>query len=208
VRRANTALSGVSKAPDGGEISDNCLINAKKIKKRGNNPKMSIRQMLPILFFFMTILLVVLMAPQVQSANTAAFATFNASTEKASMIGLSVIMPWGDILIIISILTSTGLLSMRIGGGNIGLSDVMKPIFLIIIAIFALNFYDSIITAFNTLIAGTANAGAQIFWGLILLLIYLGIIGVAGGYEGYQAAKDRFGKGKAKAATGGAVTPL
>jgi hypothetical protein len=160
---------------------------------------MDIRKVLPLILFFITVLLIVSLAPQVQTANSTAYATYNGSTEKASMIGLGVIMPWGDILILLSIMVSAGLLTMQLKQGGFNLSTVMGPVFVIISVVFALSFFDSIITSFNTLIAGTTNSGAKIFYGLVLLMIYLGIIGASGGYQAYQYVKNKKKGNKSKA---------
>lgn len=165
---------------------------------------MDIRRLLVIIFFFLTVVIVVSLAPNIQSANTTAYSTFNGSTEKASMIGLSVIMPFGDVLMIISILVSAGLLSMRIKSG-IQIADVIKPVGIVIAVIIALNFYSTVITSFNTLITGSSGFG-KIFYGIIPLLIYMIIVVLPGGYEGYSYLRGKKGKGKAGA--GGALSEI
>lgn len=165
---------------------------------------MDIRKMLPIVLFFMTVLLVFNLAPSVQTANNTAYTTYNGCANKTYMIGLGTIMPWGDLLIILSIMVAAGLLSLQINAGSLGLKDVMKPILVVIICIFALNFYDSIITAADSLIGGTTNTAAKTFYGVILLFIYLAIIAASGGYETYRYIRDR--KKKKSGAGGQKVT--
>jgi hypothetical protein len=151
---------------------------------------MDIRRWMGLIFFGLTIILVISLAPSIQTANNTAYLSYNGSTEKASMVGLGVIMPWGDLLIIISILVAAGLLSLQLNKGG-GIKDVIAPVGTVIGCIILLNFYDSMITSFNTLIAGTTNAGAKIFYGAILLLIYLTIVGSAGAVQAVQYFRGR-----------------
>lgn len=165
---------------------------------------MDIRKLLVIIFFFLTIVIVVSLAPNIQTANTTAYAAWGAATENASMLGLSVIMPFGDVLMIISIMVAAGLLSMKMKGGA-SIADVLKPIGVVIAVIIALNFFVTVITSFNTLIAGAAGFG-QIFYGIIPLFIYMIIVALPGGYEAYEYVKGK--KDKKGKAGGGAITQV
>jgi len=157
---------------------------------------MDIRKILAIIFFFLTILLVVQLAPNIQTANSTAFATFNASAEKASMIGLSVLMPFGDVLIIISIMVAAGLLAMHIRDG-LTITDIVAPVGLVIACIVALNFFDTMIGSFDTLIAGSSGFG-KVFYGVVLLLVYLLIIALPNSYNIYHKISDAVGKKRGK----------
>ena len=156
---------------------------------------MDIRRWMGLIFFGLTIILVVSLAPSIQTANNTAYLSYNGSSEKASMVGLGVIMPWGDLLIIISILVAAGLLSVQLNKGG-SIEDVIAPVGTVIGCVILLNFYDTIITSFNTLIAGTTSAGAQIFYGAILLLIYLAIVGSAGASQVVRYFKGKKKTGK------------
>ncbi len=157
---------------------------------------MEIRKILAIIFFFMTVLIVIQLAPDVQTANTAAYNTWGAASENASFIGLGTIMPFGDVLIIISIMIAAGLLSMKIAS-KVNVLEILAPVGLVIAVIIALNFFDSMITSLNTLISGSSGFG-QIFYGMLGLMIYLLIIVLPNSYYGYQKAREFIGGKKGK----------
>ena len=164
---------------------------------------MNLSKLMGVVLFFIILLVVVSIAPQVGTANSAAYATWNGSTEKDSMIGLDVIMPWGGFLIVLAILATTGIFTLKIKNQGFSVNALISPVIRVIIAIFILTFYSNIITSFNVLIAAESNDAVKIVWGVVLLLIYLAIIAISGGWDTFQYVRERMGKkGKAAKASG------
>jgi uncharacterized membrane protein YgcG len=141
------------------------------------------KKMAGILVFFVVMLVILTIAPQVTSANNEAIATYEAASENQSMIGLGVIMPWGGFLIVMLILASIGIFTMKIKETGFNMQSLISPVIKVIIAVVVLTFYSDIITSVNTIMAAETNEAIKIVWGVILLAVYFGIITLAGGYE-------------------------
>jgi hypothetical protein len=158
---------------------------------------MDIRKMLSIIMFFLVVVIVLALAPTINTANTTAYAAWGAASANASMIGLGVVMPFGAPLMILSIMVGFGLLSFGMKQG-IGIKDIMAAIGITIAVIVALTFFTSIIGYVNTLLTG-ATGIALVIYGIIPLAIYIGIIASAGTFGIVKYARARKGK---KSATG------
>jgi hypothetical protein len=155
-----------------------------------------------MIFFFLSIVVVLALAPTINTANNTAFATLNATTgagNATNIIGLSAVMPFGAPLIILSLMVSFGLLAFTMKeGATVG--SIVTPIGIMIAQIIGLTLFSNVITYTSTLMAGTTGI-ALVIYGIIPLAIYLGIIGSAGGYTAYKAYRGRKG-GKSKSYSG------
>lgn len=159
---------------------------------------MQIKKMLSIIFFFLTVIIVLALAPTIQTANATAYATWGAASENSSMIGMSAVMPFGAPLIILSIMVSFGLLAFGMKEGA-GVKDIMAAIGIAIGMIIALTFFDSAIGYCNTLLVASSGIGTVIY-GIIPLAVYMGIIASAGTYGVVKFVKGRRKGKKSKAA--------
>lgn len=159
---------------------------------------MQIKKMLSIIFFFLTVIIVLALAPTIQTANATAYATWGAASENASMIGMSAVMPFGAPLIILSIMVSFGLLAFGMKEGA-GVKDIMAAIGIAIGMIIALTFFDSAIGYCNTLLTSSSGIGTVIY-GIIPLAVYMGIIASAGTYGVVKFVRGRKKGKKSKAA--------
>lgn len=159
---------------------------------------MQIRRMLSIIFFFLTVIIVLALAPTISSANDTVYATWGAASENASMIGMSAVVPFGAPLIILSIMVSFGLLAFGMKEGA-SVKDIMSAIGITIAMIIALNFFDSAIGYVNTLLTGSSGISTVIY-GIIPLAVYIGIVASAGTYGVVKYVKGRKGKKSKQAA--------
>jgi len=155
------------------------------------------RKMIAIGVFFFILLVVLIMSPQVTTANNADRAVWAASSENASMLMMGTIMPWGAALIIISILVTMGMATFK-QSENFNLEALVSPLVRIVFSIILLTFFEQIITAVNTNLVGETNAIVKIFWGVIPLATYILMIGVCGGWDVVTALKKRASKGGSK----------
>ena len=160
---------------------------------------MNIRRMLSIIFFFLTVIVVLALAPSINTANSTVLATWALASENASMIGMGAVVPFGAPLIILSIMVSFGLLAFGMKEGA-SVRDIMEAIGITIAMIIALNFFDSAVGYVNTLLVD-ATGIAKVIYGIIPLAVYIGIVASAGSYGIVKYVKGKKGKkGKEKAA--------
>jgi len=159
---------------------------------------MQIKKMLSIIFFFLTVIIVLALAPTIDTANDTVYASWGAASENASMIGMSAVVPFGAPLIILSIMVSFGLLAFGMKEGA-NVKDIMSAIGITIAMIIALNFFDSAIDYVNTLLTGSSGISTVIY-GIIPLAVYIGIVASAGTYGTVKYIKGRKGKSKKAAA--------
>jgi hypothetical protein len=171
------------------------------LKKSKTWSKLKMRKMVGIGVFFFILLVVLIMSPQVTTANTAAYDTWAAASENASMLMMGTIMPWGAALIIISILVTMGMTTLQ-ATNKFSMEALVSPLVRIVFSIVLLTFFSQIITAINTNLAGETNAIVTIFWGIIPGATYILMIGVCGGWD----IVEHFRKGgKNKKASKGAL---
>lgn len=163
---------------------------------------MNIRKMLSMIFFFLAVVVVLALAPTINTANNTAFTALNATTgvgNATNMIGMSAVMPFGAPLIILSLLVSFGFLSFMMKE-NATIGSIVTPIGIMIAMIIGLTLFSNVITYTSTLMAGTTGI-ATVIYGIIPLAIYMGIIGSAGAYTTYKYIKGRKGKKSSSAGT-------
>jgi hypothetical protein len=150
--------------------------------------------MLGIIFFFLTVVVVLALAPTINTANTTAITTFNGSSQNASMIGLSVVMPFGAPLMILSIMVSFGLLAFGMKEGA-NIKDILGAIGVTVAQVIAVTLFGNVITYTNTLLTGSSGI-ATVIYGIIPLAIYMAIIAASGVTAGIQYYRSRHGKHK------------
>lgn len=155
---------------------------------------MQITRMLSIIFFFLTIVITLALAPSINTANNTI-----ASDNLTNLIGMTAVVQFGAPLIILGIMVAGGLMAFGMRQG-LGVKDIMVTVGLVIGEIVALNFMDSIVDYTNTLIAASTGFAVTIY-GIIPLIVYIAIIAAAGGYQTYKYVKSR--KKKSKGATAG-----
>jgi hypothetical protein len=153
--------------------------------------------LVPKIMGWLVVIIALALAPTINTTNGYISSNVTAATESAYMIGMSTVVAFGAPIMIISILFSGALIVMgKIGDGTT--KSLMGVIGTVVVVIIALSMFVSIIGYVNTLI--TASTGfAQTIYGVIPIIIYIGIIASAGGVAGVQALRK--GKGKKKSAS-------
>ncbi len=102
---------------------------------------------------------------------------------------MSVVTEFGAPLIVLGLLVVGGIFAWKgTGGQNMG--DLMKTIGLVIVAIVGLTFMSDIVDYTNDLIDASTGFAVTLY-GIIPLLIYLGIIAAVGwtGYSAYRGGR-------------------
>ncbi len=148
---------------------------------------------------FIVIIVTLALAPSINTANTAVMAL-----NTTNLTGLSTIGDFGAPLIVLGLLTSGGLLALAGIKGKLaasGMSDMFSVIGSVVIVIISLNLMQNVVTYTNTLIAASSGFAITIY-GIIPLMIYIGIIAVSG-WGAYKGAKAMKGGRKSSAGYGG-----
>jgi hypothetical protein len=153
---------------------------------------MNVRRMLSIIFFFLTVVVVLALAPTINTANTTAYAAWGAATQNASMIGLGAVMPFGAPLMILSIMVAFGLLAFGMKEGA-SVKDILGSIGVTIAQVIAVTLFTNVITYTNTLLTGSTGI-ATVIYGIIPLAIYMAIIAAAGAVGIVKYARSRRGR--------------
>jgi hypothetical protein len=153
-----------------------------------------LQNLFPIILGFVVIVLTLAMAPSINTANAAI-----QSANLTNLTGMSVMDDFGAPLIIFGLLASGGLLAVggirgKLKGASV--ADMLGVIGAVVIAIIALTFMTSIITYTNTLIGAVATGFDDVLYGVIPLLVYVGIIAGVGWTTGkaYRSSKGKKAK--------------
>jgi len=142
-----------------------------------------VKQINGIVMGIMTLVITLIMAPIILTANTAI-----ASENLTNCTGMTSIDDVGPIVIILGLLTAAGLFAWAgaRGGSSVGRKDMLVSVGSAIAITIALTMFTIIISSVNTLWTAAAGSTAlQSFIGVIPLLVYVGII-VGAGYAQYR----------------------
>ncbi len=164
---------------------------------------MDFRKILSVIFFFLMIILIVNLAPSIDTANDTIRTSWGAATNNASMIGMSAVLPFGAPLIILQLIVAAGLLSFSIYQ-KASIKDSLAMVGIVIIMVVGLNFFNGIISPIDTLLTG-ATGIESVIYGIIPIAVYLPLVASAGGYKLGKMAYDKYKarKGAKKTATAG-----
>lgn len=151
------------------------------------------KQLLPRILGFIVIVITLALAPTINTANAVIVAE-----NLTNLIGMTAIAAFGAPLIILGLLTVGGVFAVAGVKGQLtsGVGDMMKVIGAVVIVIVSLTLFESVITYTNTLI-GASSGFAVVIYGIIPIIIYVGII-VGAGWVSISAYRKgrKGGKGR------------
>ncbi len=140
---------------------------------------------------FLVIIITLALAPTINTANA-----LIVSANLTNLIGMSVVAGFAAPLIVLGLLTSGGIFAVGGLKGNIqgaSIQTMLGVVGSVIVVIVALTFMVDIIGYTNTLIAASSGF-AETLYGVIPLVIYLGVIAGAGWYQVSAYRKLRKGR--------------
>jgi len=160
-----------------------------EIKKGVEKPMGSLKEILPKILGWIVIIITLALAPQINTANDTIIAANN-----TNLIGLAAIDDFGAPIMILGLLFSGGLLSVagvkgRMQGASV--KEMMSVVGAVVITVLALNLFDQAITYVNELIGPTASGFADVIYGVIPIILYVGIIAGATVYTGVKVIRRR-----------------
>ena len=152
---------------------------------------------MPKILGFLVIIITLALAPTINTANAAIVAHDNVSV----MIGMTAIGGFGAPLIVLGLLVSGGIFAVAgtkgvLGGASI--SDLLGVVGSVVVLIVVLTMFDSVMTYTGTLYDASTGF-AQTIYSIIPIIIYIGIIAMAGWTQVRTYRRAR-GRRKSKAA--------
>ena len=152
---------------------------------------MNIGSLMPKILGFLVIIITLALAPTISTANAAIIAHDNISV----MIGMTAISGFGAPLIILGLLVSGGIFAVAGTRGALGgakISDLMSVIGSVVVLIVVLTMFTSVMDYVTTLATGVTGFAFTIYT-LIPIVIYIGIIAMAGWTQARAYRKARKG---------------
>jgi hypothetical protein len=155
---------------------------------------MNLQSLFPRIMGFLVIIITLALAPQIVLSNNA-IADY---THLANFTGMEAMSSFGAPLIILGLLVSGGIFAIaglkgRLAGA--GVKDMLGVIGSVIIIIIALSFFLSILGYCYTLLTASSGDFGGVIYGIIPLIIYVGIIAGAGWFQVQTYRKLRKGGG-------------
>lgn len=141
---------------------------------------MNLKDLFPKVMGFIVIIVTLALAPTINTANATIVAA-----NLTNLTGMSAVSAFGAPLIILGLLFSGGLFAVAGAKGQLAgasMKDMLSVIGSVVIIIVALSLFGgttSVISYTNTLIAASSGFAVTVY-GIIPLLIYIGIIAAAG----------------------------
>jgi hypothetical protein len=156
---------------------------------------MNIKNLFGKIMGFVVIVITLALAPSIITAN----ATIEAGN-LTNLTGMTAVSAFGAPLIILGLLVGGGIFAVagvrgKLAGASVG--DMLSVIGSVVVVIVALTLFDTVLDYVNALIAPTASGFADVIYGIIPLVIYVGIIAGAG-YTQVRAYR-RAGRGRKRA---------
>ena len=143
---------------------------------------------------FVVIIITLALAPTIQTSNDAIIAA-----NLTDLTGMTAVAAFGAPLIILGLLVSGGLFAVagvrgRLQGASVG--DMLSVIGSVVLVIVSLSLFTNVITYTNTLIGASAVGFGDVVYGIIPLMIYIGVIAAAGYAQVRAYRKSTRGRGR------------
>jgi hypothetical protein len=159
-------------------------------------------KLIPSILGWLVVVITLALAPTIVSYNTCVTTNVAAATNAAYMIGMTAIDDFAGFLIIIGLLVSGGLFAVAgMSAKNTTIGDMISVIGAVILTVVALALFSgSVIGYIDTLIDAGAAGFEKTAYGLLPIIVYVGVIAGATAYTGRKAYKKWKG-GKSKKST-------
>ncbi len=152
---------------------------------------MGLANLLPKIFGWIVVIIVLALAPSIQTANQAIVTSGNITL----LTGMSAITPFGDPIIILGLIFSgvvMGVMGLKGKMQGASTQDMMVAIGTVIVVIVVLSLFDSVVDYIWALQNG-ATGFAQTIYRMLGIIFYVGIIGSVAVTQ-YRAIRSSRGK--------------
>lgn len=157
---------------------------------------MGLQTLMPKVMGFLIVIITLALAPTINTEN----ATIIASN-LTNCIGMTAIAAFGAPLIILGLLIGGGIFAVAGTRGLLAgatIRDMLEIIGAVVFVIVALSLFSNIITYTNTLIDASSGFAVTIY-GIIPIVIYVGIIAASGWTQVQAYRRVRKGRGRGRA---------
>lgn len=161
--------------------------------------KGALGKLVPAIMAWLAVVITLALAPTIETFNTHVTTNVSGATNTAYMIGMTAITPFAGFLIIMGLLVSGGLFGVAaMRAKSTTVEDLLETVGAVVLTVIALAMFSgSVIGYIDALI--TAGTGfAKTAYGMLTIIIYVGIIGSASGYTAVKAYKKAKGSGRGR----------
>jgi len=139
-------------------------------------------KLMGVIIGLLTIVITLAIAPSIATANAAVSANLSTLlySHGSSMIGMAVVVTFGAPLAILGLLAMGGLFTVGSWKGSASMRDMLGVIFIAVTVIVGLSFMLNILDYSDALIEAGSGGFETVLYGLIPLMCYLAVIGLAG----------------------------
>ena len=150
--------------------------------------KGALGRLVPAIMGWLAVIITLALAPTIETYNGYVSGNLTAATNATYFVGLSAIQPWGGFIMVMILLTGTGIFAFSgMKTKNVSVGDLVQVIGAVIVSVFALAvFSGTIIGNIDDLITAGASAVKNVY-GALGIIIYALIIGGAGGFAAVKA---------------------
>lgn len=141
---------------------------------------------IPRIMGWLIVVITLALAPTINTANQAIATSGNLTSD---MIGMSIVVTFGAPLMILSLLVSGGMFGMgKVGDGTV--QGMLGVIGAVILTLVALTMFATVLDYVYALVSAATGFGLVIY-GIIPIVLYVGIIAGAGSLTIYKAIKQK-----------------
>lgn len=155
-------------------------------------------KLVPSIFGWLTVVITLALAPTIETYNGHVTTNVTGATNAAYMLGMTAVDDFGGFLIIFGLLASGGFFAATAMRRGTTIGDMLQIIGAVILTVIALAMFSgSVIGYIDSLI--TAGTGfAKTAYGIITIILYLGIISGATAFTTYKAYRKRRGSRRSR----------
>jgi hypothetical protein len=162
-------------------------------------------KLVPAILGWLVVVITLALAPTIVTYNTAVTTNVAAAANAAYMIGMTAVDDFGGFIIIFGLLLSGGFFAvagMKSKGSTVG--DLLSVIGAVVLTVVSLAIFSgSIIGYIDSLVTAGAAGFEKTAYGILAIIVYIGIIGGASAYTGVKAYKKSKSGKKSNASSGG-----
>jgi len=163
------------------------------------------QRLVPAILGWLVVVITLALAPTIVTYNSAVTTNVAGATNSAYMIGMNAIDDFAGFIIIMGLLVSGGLFA--IGGmkqKDVTIGDMMGVIGAIILTVISLALFSGTVIGYidSLITAGTAGF-EKTAYGLLPIIVYIGIIGGASAYITTKVVRKRKAGKRKKSVTSG-----
>jgi len=136
-----------------------------------------LKGIMPKLMWFIAIIVTLALAPYIYTANTAILDW----GDLTPFLGLEVVAGFGAFIIILGLLVQGGFFAFKATGG--GMRDILQVVGAVVVILVVLNIFPTVLDYMDDLITAATGAGdslGEVGFGILPVVLYLGLIAAAG----------------------------